>query len=77
MARLFCLLLFAGLVIAQPDPSPRMVYLGKEDTASFTDPTGAPGRVFYYVDKATGNEIICFAGINRETLSCLQSGRKR
>lgn len=57
------------------DPSPRFRLLGRELLE--TPNNAAPAKVFVYQDRATGDEIICFSGELRETLSCLKTGRMR
>jgi hypothetical protein len=65
-------LLYAGV----SDPSPRIVYLGEEYIKQ-PDIQGEPARVFFYKDAATNDEIVCFTGNLRETLSCFKTGRIR
>jgi hypothetical protein len=60
---------------ATSDPSPRFELLGVETLAG--NHTGQPAKVFVYKDKALNNEVLCFAGEMRETLSCFESGRLR
>lgn len=74
-ALLFVLGVGLGLHAQQPDPTPRFEMLGREELDG--NKTGQPAKVFVYVDKAMHNEILCFAGEYRETLSCFESGRKR
>jgi hypothetical protein len=59
----------------QNDPSPRFQLLGRELLQ--TPNTSAPAKVFVYWDKVTRDEIVCFSGESRETLSCYRSGRQR
>jgi len=58
-----------------PDPSPRFELLGVERLPATH--SGEPAKVFVYRDGATHDEIICFAGEMRETMSCYKSGRLR
>lgn len=76
--------IIAGVMLAEPhaatagngDPDPRIEYLGTEIIQQ-PDIQGQPNRVFFYKDRVTNEEVQCYAGKFRETLSCFPSGRKR
>lgn len=77
-------IIISACVITEPhtvkagngDPDPRMEYLGFEKLQQ-PDIQGQPTRVLFYKDRVTNDEIQCFTGTFRETMSCFPSGRKR
>jgi len=66
-----------GLTAQQPDPSPRVIYLGTERLPD-EGGTTAPARVHFYLDRVTHNEVACFSQpINQDAMSCVLTGRQR